>query len=154
MLPSTKKSWPMKEKLGVFVFARSIGQDFFRSPGVCSPKKIAWTSPAFLEKSWWKKSWKKFWVFLARLGQDYFFPRLLRLYPTSPIIMHAGTGNPELMIDYLTNQKGSKLPPTCDKHNSQEGKRYMNYYDRTTKVKWTKGKAPSLNYAILLLCIV
>jgi hypothetical protein len=31
MLLSTKKSWPMKEKekLGVFVFARSIGQDFF-----------------------------------------------------------------------------------------------------------------------------
>ena len=70
------------------------------------------------------------------------------------IILHAGTGNPELMIDYLTNQKGSKLPPTCDKHNSQEGKWYVNYYDRTTKVKWTKGKAPSLNSVILLWCIV
>ena len=34
------------------------------------------------------------------------------------IIMHVGTGNPELTIDQQTNQKVPKVPPTSDRHNS------------------------------------
>jgi hypothetical protein len=39
-----------------------------------------------------------------------------------PYNNHVGTGIPELTIDRQTNQKVPKIPPTRDRHNSQDGK--------------------------------
>ena len=38
------------------------------------------------------------------------------------IIIHVGTGIPEPTIDQQTNQKVPKVPPTSDRHSSQDGK--------------------------------